>query len=107
MGMSDTISFSFVDSGSLRQGQFADGVSRGLRLYPNPSQGQVTMEWLGEFAGERLQVRIMNQTGQMLRLEELRTNKVRTFDFSDLPQGLYLIQVQGEGVNRTEKLMLR
>lgn len=75
-------------------------------VYPNPSNG------LGNISFERggaYQVRVVDMTGQ-LHLQETMTvneNEVRDFNLSNLKSGVYMLQIEGEGLNKTVKLRIQ
>ncbi|MFO7616005.1 MAG: T9SS type A sorting domain-containing protein, partial [Bacteroidales bacterium] len=80
-----------------------------MRLYPNPTDGQVTLEVLSEQPG-RANVRIFNIAGQVVTDEthELSAGKwVRQLDLSQLPKGVYTLVIKGDGQSITEKITLR
>ncbi len=76
-----------------------------MGISPNPSQGQFRL-WLPEnWQGERLN--IVNTNGQILYSEKLDPSSQEYFINSDLPQGLYLIQVHFQnGMMKTERLVI-
>jgi len=66
-----------------------------LRLYPNPTEGQVHLEF-AEAEVPIKQVRIVDQSGRLLyRAENLRGQQI--FDFSGYSHGLYFIILQRNG----------
>lgn len=81
-----------------------------LSVYPNPTSGRVSVRIEGLNRTEA-GVRIQNIVGQTVRLETLRFEQgsaVVDWDLSELPGGVYLVQVSSAGqLLRTEKLILR
>lgn len=69
-------------------------LTRSLRIYPNPSDGVLTVQF-GLDTEEEVALTVINGLGQPVRVEEL--GRVTSFngqlDLSDLPLGVYLIQV--------------
>jgi len=75
-------------------------------MYPNPASTRVTLEFsafnqtplirLIDIAGRQRAVRINENTGGRVEL-----------DISELPSGIYFIQIQGDGLNETRKLLKR
>ncbi|RMG64680.1 MAG: T9SS C-terminal target domain-containing protein [Bacteroidetes bacterium] len=80
-----------------------------VKLYPNPSEGQVTLalDLTSPFQGE---VVVRNHLGQLLEREELRLpagQHFREYQFSTLPRGLYYIQLRSARRQRSLPLLLR
>lgn len=63
-----------------------------LAIYPNPGQGVISFAELNE---RQYLLRLFNQRGQLLRQERISQNENR-LDFTELPNGLYFIQLQAE-----------
>jgi hypothetical protein len=69
-----------------------------LRLYPNPSPGQFTLE-LPEPATPGTTLRIISLTGQVLMERRAEPgSKLHPLDLSALPGGMYFVQVWKEGL---------
>ncbi|MBX2929591.1 MAG: T9SS type A sorting domain-containing protein [Saprospiraceae bacterium] len=77
-----------------------------LRLYPNPTPGQFTLE-LPEPAAPGMNIRIIGLTGQTLLEKAAETGAARQLlDAGSLPAGLYFVQVWSEGrIVGVEKLV--
>jgi hypothetical protein len=72
----------------------------GSSLYPNPSNGQFTLE-LNLGAAQNIRVNVLNITGEVVFTEELvqaSGNVKKEFDLKDLRSGMYLVQlISAEG----------
>jgi len=78
-----------------------DRLERQMKLYPNPTNAQVTLEH--NFSpGSTLD--IMSLTGDLVRREMLNSEKVY-LDVSDLPQGVYLAVIYDEKERFTVRLV--
>ena len=78
-----------------------------IRLYPNPAQEQVSLEYFGT-STELLEVEFRNTIGQMVKSFEMRpfaTQSSRKIDISNLPAGIYNISIR-QGDMRTVKKLL-
>ncbi|MDW3650633.1 MAG: T9SS-dependent M36 family metallopeptidase [Bacteroidia bacterium] len=78
-----------------------------IRLYPNPAQEQVSLEYFGT-STEMLQVEFRNTIGQMVKGFEMRpfaNQSSSKIDISNLPAGIYNISIR-QGDMRTIKKLL-
>ncbi|MFN0035175.1 MAG: FG-GAP-like repeat-containing protein, partial [Saprospiraceae bacterium] len=81
----------------------------GLRLFPNPSAGAVSLDIQG-FAGGHLWVAIKNAQGQTLQTREfsaLASDALFEIDLSNLPAGMYWLEMAGEGGVAQRKVVVR
>lgn len=77
------------------------------RLFPNPSSGQVTIDYSGEEGN--LTISIFDLNGRELETHFLSTGYEptrKTMELSHLSKGLYLIKIQANRKVRVEKLLL-
>lgn len=75
----------------------------GIRLYPNPTNGIVTIADHGKWMKAGVSVTIFNQLGQSIRQSQITDDGFHELDLSDQPPGYYLISLrnqQGEQVTR-------
>ena len=80
-------------------------VSEEVRMYPNPTQGPLTI-----YAGgtdTTLTLRLRNKAGLVLqeRLISVPQNREIPLDFSGFSEGLYFVEIQGETTRVTQKLI--
>lgn len=80
-------------------------VSEEVRMYPNPTQGPLTI-----YAGGTdtvLTLRFRNNAGLVLqeRLISVPQNREIPMDFSGFSEGLYFVEIQGETTRVTRKLI--
>lgn len=74
-----------------------------IQAYPNPANSQMTVKLSG--IQEQLRIAIVNIQGKTV-IERTTDQEENIFDFSDLPAGLYLVDVYGEqGLVASEKVM--
>ncbi|MDZ4756889.1 MAG: T9SS type A sorting domain-containing protein [Bacteroidota bacterium] len=76
--------------------------TEGIKIYPNPTQGIVKLEWN---KGNSSYV-IYNVAGQSLSTGNL-TNGAQTLDLSAYPTGLYILQVKTADANISKKIFLQ
>lgn len=93
-----TLNISNVGTGTLNAGNSA------VRLYPNPSQGQVTVEYEG--AGGINAVSVVNAVGAVVYKETFKQARKEMVNLSELPAGSYLIRVQTREGWQTQRLQL-
>jgi len=65
-----------------------------LRIFPNPTTGEITVEWTGN-APKNARIFITDPMGRRLRMLTVPdAAKSLTTDIDDLPSGLYFVKVQ-------------
>lgn len=69
-------------------------------LYPNPTSGNLTITGLPANA----QISVYNLTGQLITDVLVKTNAVN-FDYTELPRGIYFVNVQSESYSGTTKFV--
>ena len=75
-----------------------------VKIYPNPFSGTLKTV-LPENIGEKsFRLCVFDLTGRKLRDEEMRS-ETHTTDVSDLPAGLYLVKLSGEGWGEVRKMV--
>ncbi|HNW97164.1 MAG TPA: PKD domain-containing protein [Bacteroidales bacterium] len=77
-----------------------------ITVYPNPNNGSFTVSI--DNPEKYNELSISNVVGQTIISENLVNNKYeKTFDFSDLPKGIYMIKLSGENTNFYKKIIIR
>jgi hypothetical protein len=72
-------------------------------LYPNPSQGQITLD-LSTLATGTYTVQVLDLAGRVVRTQQ--SSAVATpLDLSGLPQGAYVVMIQGTNVRQALPLL--
>jgi hypothetical protein len=65
-----------------------------IEVYPNPSTGEFSMKYTG--TGSEARLNIYNVTGRQVRSDKIPSchgDCVRTFEYNDLPDGLYFLEL--------------
>ncbi len=75
----------------------------GIRIYPNPSRGLLTLE-LDDY--QDAEVKIFNILGTLVKEAKLST-QLTHIDLVGLNQGIYVIKVQKPGLQFTERIILQ
>jgi lysyl endopeptidase len=85
-----------------------NNINTDLEIYPNPSNGFVTI-WSSNFLTEKnVVVNIYNALGQLVLNSKSNINGVNiNLDCSELENGIYSIQCKGEKSNTTQKLIIK
>ncbi len=75
-------------------------------LYPNPTNGLGNIEFP---AGGEYTIRVLDMVGLSHYKKTLRVNQKEkhSFDFSSFKPGIYLVQIEGEGLSKTVKLRIQ
>lgn len=74
-------------------------------VYPNPSSGQFQADVSRLGAGTK-QVLLINNIGQVVACKQNSNDFIR-FDGNDLPQGIYLLVVQGHGKQHVSRVVIQ
>ena len=75
---------------SLKISSISESSDIKLKLYPNPNVGVFTVEFEKR---QKISVILSTLNGQDILTEKLDNNIKKTFDISELPQGIYLLKV--------------
>jgi len=75
-----------------------------LRIYPNPTKDEVTVEVKGVFNPAQLSV--YNAVGILMKRVPMNSART-TFNLGALPKGLYFLEVMMEGSRYVEKVLLK
>lgn len=75
-------------------------------VYPNPTNGEGSIAFN---QGGNYSLRLVDMLGQVHFQDEVNVNENerREFNFNDLKAGVYLLQIDGEGLNKTIKLRIQ
>jgi hypothetical protein len=74
-----------------------------LNIYPNPVHDYLTLETDGEQT--HATVRIVDMTGQIVRMEELEWFTRTELDLRELKAGLYMLQIRSDQMNRVARII--
>jgi hypothetical protein len=79
--------------------------SSGLKVYPNPMTDKSTLEILPPLAGDAI-ISVCDMSGKVLtQFKGYVENYTQGFSLSGIKNGLYVINVQGNGYQFSEKLL--
>ncbi|MBE0662045.1 MAG: T9SS type A sorting domain-containing protein [Bacteroidales bacterium] len=76
-----------------------------LQVYPNPSNGIVTLE-MQWFLGKQVQISVLNLEGQIILQKELIATAVSSLDISELPAGTYIVKMNAGAEQFSKQLIL-
>jgi hypothetical protein len=75
------------------------------KVYPNPTTGEVTLDWYGQKVNRT--VTVTNAVGTTLMQQAIENEAQHTLDLNSLADGLYFIQVKDEaGKSKTYTVSL-
>jgi hypothetical protein len=78
----------------------------GLQVYPNPTEGQVQLQW--EVATGAVRCEVIDASGRLLfQREAAGPNLLGTLDFSTLPKGVHILKLTQGGRTATARIVLR
>lgn len=76
-----------------------------LSVFPNPTQGELSVQWSG--ADKPSSVTLYNSTGQRVYMDSANsTGTSMSFDLGELPKGVYLVNVAFQGHQVTKQVIL-
>jgi choice-of-anchor B domain-containing protein len=77
-----------------------------LKVFPNPTNGQITLSFNSPVAGE-LVVEVLNFSGQeVYRIQSAISENLLKINLNELPTGIYLLRARGKGLEETRKIIL-
>lgn len=82
----------------VRTVKFVDAIKVDVSVYPNPSQGNATLDLTGLPAGN-YQVQVLDLTGRSLQILTLAGQQEHPLQVQALPHGSYIVRVRGAAVN--------
>lgn len=76
--------------------------------FPNPSNGLVTLKFKNN-GMEEIQLTLVNSIGELIFQETIKNTFLlnKSFDFSHLPKGIYMMNLQNGSERITEKLIIQ
>jgi len=79
-----------------------------LVVYPNPASEKVSIIFDFENVGQNLKLNIFNITGKIVHTQNITNNGFGVMELSveTLPQGTYIVQLQGNNYIATQKLII-
>ncbi|MEM9024871.1 MAG: T9SS type A sorting domain-containing protein, partial [Bacteroidota bacterium] len=86
-----------------------DAPDAGLRVYPNPSDGQLTIAWIAGTPAPGA-IRILDLMGREVhrsRIEQPLAGQPATLSLGDHPAGMYTVIVEAGAMRHVQRLILR
>ncbi|MBK6267446.1 T9SS type A sorting domain-containing protein, partial [Marivirga sp. S37H4] len=83
------------------------GVSMDVNTYPNPSSSEVNLNIVSEYMGKH-QLVITTMTGQVMKSDSFEKNSLEAkhmISISDLESGIYMLQIQYEGLVKNVRII--
>jgi hypothetical protein len=72
-----------------------------LNVYPNPSNGMVTIENIGDAKT----ISLIDVTGRVLKTTPVNADRMR-LDYSNITKGNYFISIQGENLKEMKSIVI-
>ena len=76
-----------------------------FRIFPNPTSGRLTLEYIGNSDPSQKQIEIFNMMGEMLFQLNLTGKRMHEIDMSAFPNGIYLFKVMKDASLGFEKVI--
>ena len=96
-----------VIAGNINQGAQDILGSNLFKVYPNPTPGNFTLEFLGDMTSTDAHVEIFGALGERLLSKDMNLERKQEFSLSDKPTGVYVIHVTSGANTKTEKIIKR
>jgi hypothetical protein len=77
---------------------------KGIKLYPNPSNGLVNIS-IENYTGS-LTIEVYDLNGRKVRSNATNFSTESSINLQGLPSGIYIVKLQGEGISHSEKVVL-
>jgi hypothetical protein len=75
-------------------------------VYPNPSEGLISIELTGEF-DEYTHINIVDAAGKSVFVDNVLNDRIHAIDLSAIPKGIYTIQMMSTNVYKKQMLVLQ
>jgi hypothetical protein len=76
-----------------------------IRIYPNPSQGDIQLR-INQFVG-KLNIKLVDTNGRIVFEENDNTFQLeKTLHLGNLQKGVYLLQLSGDQLIHTQKVVI-
>jgi 23S rRNA U2552 (ribose-2'-O)-methylase RlmE/FtsJ len=77
-----------------------------VNLYPNPNNGQFSIEFVNPIQNEKSEVIISDMSGKQVYSSQLsREDVLKHFDLSDIQAGMYIMMIRDKGIIVTKKFI--
>jgi len=73
-------------------------------LFPNPVQDVFQIQF-SEMVNEDLMIRLFSSKGQLIQQQNIKGITDMELNFFDYPKGLYFLQIVGDNINLTERIL--
>ena len=86
----------------------ANAVSN-LNIYPNPSNGQITLEWLAVSGQSSVRISIFDKLGQLLydnSYSQIVGKNTKLLNLENLTSGIYTLRMQTSGGSTVKKVVI-
>jgi len=91
----------------VEQLQFSGSTITSTSVYPNPSNGRMTLKWQGEMHSEMVQIEIFDLNGRKMSVHEARREGMTAkLDLETTPEGNYILEAVGEESGATSRIIM-
>lgn len=82
-----------------------DQLDRAINIYPNPSNGEVTLSYEGDGFPESLEV--MNLGGQIVKSVRLNSVSTQNINLNELSKGIYFVRIIKDDAHSVKRLIIK
>ncbi len=83
----------------------SDWSSLKMKIYPNPTRGDISLEFEGQIGFETVQYKVFNVTGHIVASGNIEASAINTLPISHIPSGVYILTLQCGNENKNIKLI--
>jgi hypothetical protein len=98
----------YVDPSCIALGIASTSTSRGVAIYPNPTNGVFTLE-LGLLQDEKTEIKVINAIGQTILVQHhnfISGNNKTVIDLSGIYKGVYFVEIKTKSNVRIQRIIL-
>ena len=102
----DNYYFDIPDPAGIKENEYGSG----LYVYPNPTNGMVTLSYASNKIKEGFIIKIRNSSGEIvysLILKEITDSFLKQIDLNTLPKGIYFVELEANAFSKVQKSTIK
>ena len=78
-----------------------------IEIYPNPTNGNFTVGLLGELSNQDVKIKLIDIVGKEIMYMESERNSNLSIDATDIPKGIFFLEVSYEHLKISKKIVIQ